>query len=175
MDPRGDGPWWAATGAGTSLDRPRRAGLREGDLRSPPPLMARGKLMSLPVQGHDPQAGDRAARPHSPPLPLPQTLETQTQGERELACPTVHRPKLIGVQEDVLACPGLARRRSREAVLAEAQPVRSKDQMPAERAAPPSGSGALCSGRNARSSGCCALQASSTDKGRSCKPAPAAC
>lgn len=41
VDPGGDGPWLATTGAEASLDSPRRAGIRKGDLLSPPPLMAR--------------------------------------------------------------------------------------------------------------------------------------
>lgn len=43
------------------------------------------KLKSLSVQGPDMQAGDRAAPPGSPPLPLPGLWD---QRERELVCPT---------------------------------------------------------------------------------------
>lgn len=54
VDPGGDGPWLATTGAGASLDSPRRAGIRKGNLLSPPPVDGAVKSKSLPVQGHDP-------------------------------------------------------------------------------------------------------------------------
>lgn len=55
------------------------------------------KSRSLPVQGQNLQAGDRSALPHSPPLPLPQTLESRRARTRVPHC------SLIGVQEDVQA------------------------------------------------------------------------
>lgn len=53
----------------------------------PVPVDGGVKSRSLRVQGHDLQAGDRAAPPHSRPYLC---LRLWSQGERELACPNAH-------------------------------------------------------------------------------------
>lgn len=154
VDPGGDGP------------------LRQAHLWiAPPPVDVAVKSRSLPVQGHDPQSGDRAAPPHPPPLPLLQTLESGRARTRVPHCSAGQADRRPG------GSPVLARHRSPEARLGEAEQVRAQDWTPAERAAPPSGSGALCSGRNARSSGAVLSSpaAASTAKESRCKPALAAC
>lgn len=70
-----------------------------------PPVDGAAKSRSLPVRDHDLQAGDRSAPPHSPPLPLPQILESGRARTRVPHC------SLIDVQEDVLAWPAAVARR----------------------------------------------------------------